>query len=77
MKNMIKFLSAAAFLVLVFNCGGGMQAPDPKRISCEKSCGVIAEKAVKKCTDEKKSEAVCKAAGTAAESKCIDECMSQ
>ena len=79
MKKMIKILLALFFVLTVSNCGGGgaMTAPDPKRISCEQSCGAVAEKAVKKCTSEKKSEAVCKTAGSAAESKCIDECMAQ
>ncbi|TGL62283.1 hypothetical protein EHQ58_03520 [Leptospira ognonensis] len=78
MKTTQIFLLLGITIFMLGNCGGGgMTAPDPKRMSCEKSCSVVAEKAVKKCTDEKKSADVCKTAGTLAESKCVDECMAQ
>ncbi len=78
MKNITNFSVVAILWFAIWNCGGsGMTPPDPKRVSCEQSCGVVAEKAVKKCTSEKKSTDICKAAGSAAESKCIDECMAQ
>ena len=76
---MKKIIVATAFLsVFLFNCGGSsVQAPDPKRVGCENTCGPIAKKAVDECKKKKKAEDVCKAAGTAAESKCIDECMAK
>ncbi len=75
-KNLISLILAVGAL-FILNCSGGMTPPDPKRVGCEQSCGVVAEKAVKTCKDQKKSDLICQEAGKAAELKCVDECMAK